>query len=717
MAPPTAFTAINQPSPTGRHPGGVHKHSMAQKHTRVVRPDGAYWADLDKDSILQPLNALGIANTNAPNRYAVQKGRIVPQRHFGDVVLPSQDLHASVRPEIVPPRRSSRRLQQKGPRKSNPAWRPTSSVYSHSDGELSPPTPQYKLASSSRFGGSAAEPISPPSSPEVEALRDGFTADDVSPIEDDFDHREIQSSRVSSRRDTHHLPSQQRRVSIPKPSRVGPRPNGPVAPPGGVRSAGERAWNQEVHRGRIITPPENGPATHEAPRIEQALGAHTTATSPGNDGMHAPSPSFGQRMRVIGKAKAELIDSRPPWNGASGRSAMIQPVRDDPNVAPLNIPRKSGKRPGRGGRFDAAPQASETSSAGAGRSAMRRLLPLTSKDKTKKSAASLARQSPDQQLRVTEKTYPSPPQSDLPFIEADSRDALPLNLPNQDFASHQPDSIRSSLNAIKRKPPPASAQASPTSNHLFSESSFSDGAAGLGGPADSPSASRSEAAWVPPPSRFSITTYATSNADTPRQSTEEDLPPLPTLPPTAGVMDRSRPVAGGRSRSSGLEEPTVIAMSTPFIPGEEPQRQSVNSHSRGPHNQSASGIQSTDRRASSLSTLKPLPLAPPEMSSTSDPIAQLNAQISSLLHRRINIERSINQMTILMPQDKLLATAEVVRKRGEEKEKVDNLRQELAETQRELHELGLRLYYAQRRQDKNAEYESTTTLWVQRAGE
>ena len=91
----------------------------------------------------------------------------------------------------------------------------------------------------------------------------------------------------------------------------------------------------------------------------------------------------------------------------------------------------------------------------------------------------------------------------------------------------------------------------------------------------------------------------------------------------------------------------------------------------------------------------------------------LNAQLRALANRRININRSIAQMTELMPTDKLMNTPEVVRKRESEKKKVEALRQELADVQREEYELGLKLHRAYKRLDREGEWE-VTGLWVRR---
>ncbi|KAG6092528.1 hypothetical protein E4U30_005319 [Claviceps sp. LM220 group G6] len=123
---------------------------MAPRHTPVVRPDDSCWEDLDKEGVLQvlqPLDALSMsdANVKGPHRFAVQRGKIVPQHQCSDV---------------------SRRTQPRLGGESNSGGRSTSSAYSHSDGEQSSPTPEYMLASSDVSRGLAALQISPPSSPE-----------------------------------------------------------------------------------------------------------------------------------------------------------------------------------------------------------------------------------------------------------------------------------------------------------------------------------------------------------------------------------------------------------------------------------------------------------------------------------------------------------------------------------------------------------------------
>lgn len=75
--------------------------------------------------------------------------------------------------------------------------------------------------------------------------------------------------------------------------------------------------------------------------------------------------------------------------------------------------------------------------------------------------------------------------------------------------------------------------------------------------------------------------------------------------------------------------------------------------------------------------------------------------------------KSIRQMTELMPTDHVVETAEVRRKREEEKRKVDFLKEEEADIRRQEHDLGLKLHRAWKRKDNEGAFESTG-LWVKR---
>lgn len=183
---------------------------------------------------------------------------------------------------------------------------------------------------------------------------------------------------------------------------------------------------------------------------------------------------------------------------------------------------------------------------------------------------------------------------------------------------------------------------------------------------------------------------------------------MPTPPAQlASVMDRRRPVPTGDSSPASPNDPIVISMKSSYVSGLERQNAQP-SHVRNP-----GSIDSTNPRASIMSTSKALPPAPPELESVNDRVAHLNARLENLAHRKANINKSIKQMTQLMPTDNLMASAEVLRKREIEKQKVEGLKEELSEVQQEEYDLGLKLHRAYKRLEKESQFEPTT-LWVRR---
>ncbi|OAA65542.1 hypothetical protein SPI_02329 [Niveomyces insectorum RCEF 264] len=226
---------------------------------------------------------------------------------------------------------------------------------------------------------------------------------------------------------------------------------------------------------------------------------------------------------------------------------------------------------------------------------------------------------------------------------------------------------------------------------------------------------------------------------------------LPKYTHEGGVMDRRRPPRMGATSPYAIRddnnEPIVISLKTPWMSGSSrPTSRSADDDRHGGYGSAGTstgttngGDQSSDplrnknlmgavgaalrgggaadtsaaaRASMAGSVHKTLPPAPPEMSAK-DRVTMLNAQLAGLAQRRINIGRSIKQMTELMPTDNLLAPPDVLHRREVEKRKVENLRTDLAEIQREEYEIGLKLHRAYKRLDKNAEYEPTT-LWVRR---
>lgn len=444
---------------------------------------------------------------------------------------------------------------------------------------------------------------------------------------------------------------------------------------------------------------------HTSQKIQQGFGLTTTVTGPKARQVSTP-PSLGQRMRQFARTKPEPLDSRPPWNGASGRAPMIDPVQDDLTVAPLRLPRKSSKRAIRAESGSPISPAAQESSGGAA-SAVRRLLPSRSNQKLKE-VFGASSSDIEEQAAAAQHPYPSPPQIESPISHPDG----PAHAAQaSNGSSRLSPGMMNFDRAFKRKPTPSHTNADAHHPHFsISSSVYSTQPEQQFGPTHSPlleapstatSPFSSEDPWVQPPSRFSITTCNTVIPDSP-DLVDEGQPPMPTPPPQLpSMMDRRRPVRGGDSYRSVSAEPIIISMNNSYRPRKEGLDQAKPSST-------PTGVQSP----SIMSTVKDLPPAPPELMSTDDRVANLEARLENLAHRRTNINRSIKLMTELMPRDNLMASSEVLRKREVEKQKVEGLKEELAEIQREEHDLGLKLHRAYKRLDREGEFQST--LWIRR---
>ena len=186
-------------------------------------------------------------------------------------------------------------------------------------------------------------------------------------------------------------------------------------------------------------------------------------------------------------------------------------------------------------------------------------------------------------------------------------------------------------------------------------------------------------------------------------------------PELSSMMERSRPRYVEEPESI-TSEPIVISVK-PFHNSARKDKSTIRRESNAMETAQRRQNDSVDlgdnRRASIMSTDKALPPAPPELLSAHDRVGNLNARLDNLAHRRNNINRSIKQMTELMPNDNLMASNEVLRKREIERLKVEGLKQELAEVQQEEYDLGLKLHRAYKRLERESEFEPTG-LWVRR---
>lgn len=537
------------------------------------------------------------------------------------------------------------------------------------------------------------------------------------------DRRKQQEAAMATRRD----PKAQAR----------PASSSPKQPQGFIPQSDAMRWNRD---GEPTYSPSH---LNPGPVEDMPMGSTVTISGPARSPRNQPSPSFGERVRQFGisKTRPEPIDSRPAWNGASGRTALVQPVRDDPSAAPLQQNQRNVKRAARGRGAAYGPTSAATTNTHPHRSNPAASETPIGPRTTGQRVASPSNVQNHQQQKVQRSpiydahsaqarsmspqadaalSYPSPPYSSSPVQLspetihppqlATTTTTTPPSIATNPRAS--PIGMPDAEKAIKRKPPPSSA--SPTA-HVPQPSTSSSVYSSQPAAVPRQAVQSNDDGWVQPPSRFSISTRATStNTGSPRHSAEEDRPPMPESAPQTSMMDRSRPIRSDDDANSVHAEPIVISVK-PFprsVKKEDASRQ-------GPAAPAAvrrvagSMDETKSRPLSVLSTTKALPPAPPELMSAHDRVGNLNARLDGLAHRRNNINLSIKQMTELMPSDNLMASAEVLHKREIEKQKVEGLRQELADVQQEEYELGIKLHRAYKRLEREADFEPTG-LWVRR---
>jgi len=184
-----------------------------------------------------------------------------------------------------------------------------------------------------------------------------------------------------------------------------------------------------------------------------------------------------------------------------------------------------------------------------------------------------------------------------------------------------------------------------------------------------------------PPSRFSATTMATTNYDspprTPEMTSSEYSSPNGT---PQSILNRKRPVApSGMPKTVPSRKPT---------PSEVPTSSPI--YGAG-------------------SDSKSLPKPPPDVE-VIDPVKTLQAKQDVLRRRRYNLETVIHELTnVVQPA----SIAYDQPSRQEIKKTVEGLKKELSEVVKDEHETGLKLHRAWKRHDDFAQYEPTS-IWVRR---
>ncbi|KAI5862084.1 hypothetical protein GGS23DRAFT_572592 [Durotheca rogersii] len=662
-------------------------------------------------------NNRGVRGGDDRYQYSVRGGPAPPR--------PPRDFDSSVSDDYMSGRHQNRQSLQPAPPVQAPHsyrnsiyGRPASSIYSQ-------PSPAAATFAAHQLRAEAAyrDPteISPPSSPDILSPRDGPNPGDVSPIDEIPDMSQLAMESEG-------LPKPEARTNIPMMRRERRKNSDAALSALRESKSRERLKQQRPHGHDIRWDPRTGEPTTDVKghpsqvnpqEYAHGLGIQTDPASPPRNKQDQQSQSpFGERVRRARQPGStstgeSSLGQRPEWKGASGRTTLVAPVSDTKDVPKLKVPRKSSKRAAREQNVlpPVASVGSEPTSSPAAR-----IPGVGGNRRTTAQSSGVA---------VVPQTYPSPPLSD-------DNSTTPAN---SHTTTHPREHHQTPAGdkAIRRKPaggssghyhePPASSETPSQYNHTPRAAQT----APVHMPGTSP-----EDGWTQPPSRFSITTYATSQqSSTPRESVdggnEPPVPPLPLQPVRPSILDRKRPVVSGYEDNDGSfrknsppVEAVKISLDSPYYTAvktvgdkDKNNRKGGNKNGTTSRDVDSSGSRDSNGTAVGTGTEKSLPLAPPETESQ-DRVAQLDARLRALGNRRINLNTAIRQMTELMPTDgALLETAATARRREEEKRKVETLRQELAEVERESYDLGLKLHRAYKRLDRNAEFEPTT-LWVRR---
>jgi len=509
--------------------------------------------------------------------------------------------------------------------------------------------------------------------------------DGVSPIDEmpDISHLALGRPSSGSKPPSSNIPILRREkrnqvaaaaANLVSRKQVGENPRGRVAhdprwdPYSGEITTSDRGKPQSVKPGTFSPPGLR--SVHKETGLVLGNESSITTTAP------KTHTSFGDRVRRL-KSNHTAPVERPEWKGATGRVTLVSPVHDQLDMPPISIPRKSSKR--------VASPHSESFSGGS-------------------SPVTIVRNS-DGETSPASPAYPSTSIHTVLTSNNSGNNSPRIADPQSPITVNPDPDVVSQSAATKTLARNAAPQASESHTSTWDrdegtmaniERNFREQLQSV----STPITEEPEPEYTQPSSRFSVTTYAPSTTqNTPRPSTDTfDNHPMPD---TSAILNRQRPNFGDSPKSNSITSTSTVTRKAVANPSSPVfiSMSSIPSH-----------LPPGSKRSSNIA--KNLPMSPAEASSH-DLVTSLQAQLENLAHRRNNIERSIRQMTELMPKDSVLITEEVRRKREGEKLKVERLREEERDVRREEHEVGLRLHRAWKRRDKEAVFEPTG-LWVRR---
>jgi hypothetical protein len=530
--------------------------------------------------------------------------------------------------------------------------------------------------------------VSPLTSPRASADFDTAESPGVSPIEPPLAPQEVPT----------HPPKM--RSQLPIPRKVSPTTD-PPSPDTGVLP------------GRRGSPAEGVGSKNAAQTVglskEEQLARLREKNRKLLSGFHErPSPNSKETIRPRRDDSLDHPVYREPWKGPSGRTALVEPVRNVPrskhdlkpqpekkNVskdsvshtvvtapavpsdlsAPTSLaaPAQNPESPEPAGPSDE--QIKPIAPLKVGNNTTRVRSPVTAEnlsspfnprysDVTLSSqAASDAVDGGSEEAKVT----PSPPERQEPLRSSESLNQLrPL------AADDEPASRFSWTTCATSTPPPKTPENDPSS-------------------------------------RFSWTTYATSAHESPRSIASRDphAPPIPPVPyiPNAMAM-RQRPTPSHPANINSISKPKVNRNPTPSSMSRDRSSSLFSSTTAAAEaNKSPTTLDTPPADRS-----KSLPQCPPEVEAK-DRIAQLEARMDVLSRRRRNINQILKELnSVIQPT----SFASDLATKGEVKKTMKGLEDELSEIRVEEHHIGMTLHRALKKRDQENVYGYATGLWIKR---
>ncbi|KPI44148.1 uncharacterized protein AB675_6594 [Cyphellophora attinorum] len=450
--------------------------------------------------------------------------------------------------------------------------------------------------------------------------------------------------------------------------------------------SGEQTTSDTGKRGSIRLEPDQ--IAMQFPQLKE----RTKQILAGLRDPEAKKTTWGRQPPPVEDPLDAPVQQRPAWKGASGREAVVEPVRNDRSArkGPLNIPQRNVSRdnPVASQARTQSPEVSAHSSPALGSGhlpvqephSFHQQVTSTENERSIRKVPSQEPVKPIAPLKTRQdkvKSQTDPTSGGLlqsPFQSPPARSAAPTRAPETAATHKHGVASPDGLGDEPSTPPRRSSLRMKHKQGLHPDS----------------------AAPQDEVSRFSWTTYATTVNDSPlSMHPATDSSPVPAMPSSIPpVQPRSNVAPSASSRAMRQYSNSDARHSTASIVSRKPV--------------------GDRRRSSSMqsSTAKDLPPPPPpEATSNKDKVDILEARQAHLFTRKVNNGRIRSELTEALRRNAIIYD---IYKRKEVEVRIKELEREHDEITQEQHDVGVRLHRAQKKRDNADEYEGGTALWITR---